>query len=336
MTSRRRTDRGQVTATLVSALIVIVAAVGGSLLLWSVRGQLPEVVATHWGPDGNADAFRPVAELYVQNAVVVGVLPLFLLVIGLVTRQGRVMGPISAATAVFMSVVMNGSLWLQRGMAAEQVPDASFDLAMVVASIAAAAVGVLGWLVFRRPRSEAPVPLNIASNAPRLLVDEAVTLAWTGRTRLAPAAIVVLGIGTLATVIPVPLMVASGNWGSAIVMALLAVVIAVLGLAMAANVAVDARGVRARALGFIPWADVPMQTIAGATVKNVNPLGDFGGWGLRAGFNGERGLITSGGPALRIDRGDQGPFLITLSDAEAAAATLNTLLARREGHDERQ
>lgn len=336
MTNRSRTERGQIAATLVSALIVIVAAVGGSLLLWSGREQLPTVVATHWGADGNADGFRPLSELYVPNALIVSVLPLFLLVIGLAARQSRVIGPISAATAVFMSVTMNGSVWLQRGMNADQIRDASFGLVVVVAGIAAAAVGVLGWLILRRSPSSEPVPVNIATTAPRLLVDEAVTLAWTGRTRLAPVAMVVLAVGVLVNVIPVPLMIANGNWGSALVMALLAALIAVLGLAMAANVTVDARGVRARALGFIPWVDVPMHTIAGATVRNVSPLGEFGGWGLRAGFHGERGLITSGGPALRIDRGDQGPFLITLTDAEAAAATLNTLLARREGHHEQQ
>ena len=39
-----------------------------------------------------------------------------------------------------------------------------------------------------------------------------------------------------------------------------------------------------------------------------------------------------GGCPVRIERGSQeGPFLITLTDAEAAAATLNTLLSRRGG-----
>ena len=176
--------------------------------------------------------------------------------------------------------------------------------------------------------------VNIDATAPRLLVDDAVTLAWTGRTRVARAVAVVIGLGALSTAVLIPMMIAAGTWGSALLMALLTALIVVLGLAMAANVTVDGRGVRARALGFIPWFDVPLNAIAGATVVDVRPLRDFGGWGMRVGFNGERGLITAGGPALRIDRGEQGPFLVTAADAEAAAATLNTLVARRAHHDD--
>lgn len=334
MPSTVKVDRGDLVATVVSAIIVLAAALGGSLLLWAGRGQLPEVVATHWGPDGRADAFKPTAQLYVENAVIAGVLPLFVVVIGLVMKQGRVMGPISAATAIFISGVSNGSAWMQRGMTDEQVRGTSADWPIVVASVVAVVVGALLWLIFRQRPGDEAVPANIDATAPRLLVDDAVTLAWTGRTRVARAAMVVLGLGSLSSAVPVPMMLAAGMLGSALLMALLTILIVVLGLAMAANVTVDGRGVRARALGFIPWFDVPLEAIAGATVVNVSPLGDFGGWGMRAGFNGERGLITASGPALRIDRGEQGPFLVTIADAEAAAATLNTLVARRSHRDD--
>ena len=68
MPNPAKAERADVVATVVSVIIVIVAAVGGSLLLWAGREQLPEMVATHWGPAGRADAFKPTARLYVENA----------------------------------------------------------------------------------------------------------------------------------------------------------------------------------------------------------------------------------------------------------------------------
>ena len=58
-----RSDRGNIVASIVSAIIVVVVAVGGSVLLWSVRHELPAEVATHWGADGKADIFREAAVL---------------------------------------------------------------------------------------------------------------------------------------------------------------------------------------------------------------------------------------------------------------------------------
>ena len=98
---------------------------------------------------------------------------------------------------------------------------------------------------------------------------------------------------------------------------------------MSATVTVGAPGVRVRALGLITWADVPLRDIAGATVTRVNPMRDFGGWGRRLNLRGEHGIITAAGPALRLDRGHGDPLVITVTDAEAAAAAVNTLVSRR-------
>ncbi len=46
-------------------------------------------------------------------------------------------------------------------------------------------------------------------------------------------------------------------------------------------------------------------------------------------LEGEHGIITAAGPALRLDRGHDDPLVITVTDAEAAAAAVNTLVSRR-------
>lgn len=329
MTSPRKLDSGQIVASLVSTVIVIAAAIGGSLALWAFRDQLPEVVATHWGARGQANTFKPVADLYVENAVVCGVMPLFLVVLGLVMKQGRTMGPIAAGTAIFMSGVINGTALAQRGMTPEQVRTSDPGWTILWTGLVSVAVAAgLIWL-FRRRRSDVPVPVAVGDDAPRLLVDDSIRLAWTGRTPVSKGVWVALGLGALSCAIPMVFMAISGQWSSAIMMALTTALMVVLGAAMSANVTVDSRGVRVRSLGFITWATIPLETIAGATVGHVSPLGDFGGWGRRVGFNGQQGVVTAEGPGLRLDRGEEGIFVITVADAEAAAATVNTLVARR-------
>lgn len=328
-----RISRSQVVAALASAVVVVLAAVGGAVAVWSVRDELPQVVATHWGPTGRADGFQPLSGLFVENMLMCLVMPLFILVIGVVAKQVRYLGPVAGGTAVFLSSVMNGSVWMQRGMTAEQVAAASSpDLPLVAGGLVALLVGGLLHLGLRRKPSDAAVPVEIAATAPRLLVDDAVRVAWTGRTRVARAVWVLLGAVGLVTVVPMAAMLVAGTWGGAVIMAFTVVLLVVVGAAMVANVSIDARGVRARVLGVVPLVNIPLTSISAASVTQVSPLGEFGGWGLRVGLNGEMGLVTSAGPAVRIERGSQeGPFLITLTDAEAAAATLNTLLSRRGG-----
>lgn len=329
MTSKRKLDRGQIVASIVSAFIVLAAAIGGSLVIWAFRAQLPVEVATHWGMNGRPDTFKPVAQLYVENALVSGVMPLFLVVLGLVMKQGRIMGPIAAASAVFTSGAVNATILAQRGMSLEQVHASGPDWSLLWSGVVAVLVAAGLLLVFRRKPRGGPVPAAVGETAPRLLVDDSVRLVWTGRTPVSKGVWVGLGFGVLATAIPMVLMFAERQWSPAIMMAGTVVLLVVLGAAMSANVTVDARGVRARSLGFIPWATIPIDTIAGATVTHVSPLGDFGGWGRRIGFNGDQGVVTAEGPGLRLDRGEEGAFIITVADAEAAAATVNTLVARR-------
>lgn len=327
-------DRGNLVVSVISAVLVVVAAVVGGLLVWSVRDQLSEVVATHWGADGRADGFTRVADSYVINLVTIVPFCLFLVVLGGVMKQGRLLGPLAAATAVFMSTVMNGSVIAQRGLTLDEVRESQFGIEMLIGFGLALMVGVALGLTFRR-RPSGPVPAEVSDTEPRLLVDHQVMLAWTGTTTVPRVIWIILGVSALACLIPAVMSALAGSWSTAIRMLVTAAFVLTLGAAMAANVTIDGRGVRVRGIGVIPWVTVPLDQIAGASVKNVSPMGDFGGWGLRVGLNGEKGFVTSNGPALRVDQGDEPAVVITVNDAETATATLNTLVGRRSGgHNE--
>lgn len=55
----------------------------------------------------------------------------------------------------------------------------------------------------------------------------------------------------------------------------------------------------------------------------VNPMGDFGGWGLRLSVDGRVGVVLRTGEALQITRRKGRPFVVTVDDAETAAAVLS-------------
>jgi len=59
------------------------------------------------------------------------------------------------------------------------------------------------------------------------------------------------------------------------------------------------------------WKVFPWHHIKSVTEENVDPIGDFGGWGYRFTFKGKRGLIRGNGPAVKIEMKSVKLFVIT-------------------------
>ena len=328
-------DRGSVLAATVSLVVGLACPLGGAAVVWSQRHRLPERVVTHWGADGRADGFASVPMAVGMSTLIVFVLVALLAVTGLVTRQGRYLGPPAGGLGAFVSILSNGSLLQQVDLDAEAARQVQPGGVLVAGLVAGLLVGgALGFL-FRRRSPGVAVEPGIAPDAPRLLVDDRVTVAWTGRTRLSPVGLGGFGVGIVATAVPVVLSARAGNWSMAGVALLVTLLMAGLAAAMTAAVTIDERGVRVRALKVIPWLTVDLGWISGAEVIQVDPLRDFGGWGMRVGRSGARGFITSHGPAIRVDCGSEAARVVTIDDAERAVATLNTLVARKASENER-
>ncbi len=102
------------------------------------------------------------------------------------------------------------------------------------------------------------------------------------------------------------------------------------GLALArVRVTVDRRGLTVRpALVPRPRVRVPLDEIAGATARDVDPVSEFGGWGYRVRPR-RTGVVLRSGEALVVRRDNGHEFAVTVSDAHTAAALLNTLVERR-------
>jgi len=317
--------------TLVPLAVIAACVGGGAALLWSVRDELPTQIATHWDAAGRADGFSTLTEVLVTDVAFTTVMPLALLGLGLAMRQTRVLGPTSGGLAAFLAVLLFGGAFAQRGI--EAPSSAGVDLALWLAYAAGILVGVSLWLVTRRRTRPAAEPgLSLPPGAPVLATPATTKVAWTGSLRRPVNTLVPLGLGGVLVLGSVALGVATG--ALALWLPTAAIFAAVFGFLYAtieARVTIDAGGVRARGLGVVPLATIPLSAIENATLAHVDPLRDFGGWGLRGGFDGSWGLVTAKGDALRLERAGDSPYYLTVTDAAAAAAAVNTLIGRHSG-----
>lgn len=76
---------------------------------------------------------------------------------------------------------------------------------------------------------------------------------------------------------------------------------------------------------------ITWKEIKNVEIVQVNPLGDFGGWGYRATWKGNRGYILKGGPAIKIERkASDKTMTLTINQAEQAQRVLNHYLQKQE------
>lgn len=317
----RRTKR----ALWLPILTALGLVVTGDVAVLLVAGRLGGRIATHWGADGQPDGFSSPLQALGFGTIFPLAMAAFLLGVGIAAKQRSIMGAIVAGVSAFMVGLLQGSAILQAWLSGAAVVNA----AMVIGLVAAVVLGLGTYHLLRLPPSDAVAtgPLPVGAEVLDRVPDGA-RIAWTGRTRVSSAALVVMGIAFVPLLVMLGVGLFFRQWGMVLFMVVLLVVIGVLATSMFSVVTVDARGVRARGVGF-NWIDVPLSTIVGATVlPHVEPVGEFGGWGLRTGLDGRRGLVTMAGPALRLQRVDEPDVVITLADSEAAAKTVNTLVQR--------
>ena len=305
--------------------IALAAVALGVVFAW--LPQLPPTVAVHWGVHG-ADGFAPRSTLPVLLAVVGFGLPVLLGGVAVLTVRPtfgfgqKLLAASSLATTVLMTVVLLGITALQHGL--DDARHAPGILPVLILGFASAiVVGVGAWFVLPKwsrvsPSWRAAAPLTLAANERAVWLGSARFPVWMIAAILAPTILVAAvsswvvaqrgGLAWLLLMLPVVMFVAvlsSTDW----------------------RVRVDAGGLRVRSiLGFPRWT-IPAADVAEAGTTSVAPLAEFGGWGLRWAGRGRIGIITRNGPALEVRRRDGSSLVITVDDAESAAALLTARVA---------
>lgn len=312
--TRRRTA-GWVTAV---GLAVVVAAMA---VAQSWRAQLPDPVATHWGVDGTADGF---SSLNGVLAVMLGFGMALVLGFGAVTLllgQSAVTRRIGSAavigSALFISLLTLGMLYIQRGLAdARDVGGIGGVLLVAIIGSLLPAVAV-GALVPGDPRLSTSDA--VAADAPRAKLTAGERTTWVARVDAGP----VIGVGVAAGAVVLALvMVVTRVWALLIVVGLLGVLIASM---LRWVVRVDSAGLAIRSAIGWPRVHVPLDEVVRADVIEVRPLRDFGGWGLRVGRGGRVGVVLRSGEAMLVERTGGRSVAVTVDGAATAAGVLNAL-----------
>lgn len=319
---------------LVALWLPLIAAVVGLALMLAWLPSMPETIAIHWNARGQADEFAA-AWVTPVSFVAVGVgVPLLLSVLALAgSRKGewgptyRFLAALSLGTTVFLTTIVTWTFGLQRGLA-DPADAPSIVLPLAVGAAVGVVAGVAGWFV----QPAVSTSGGAASGTPARPIDLAPSerAVWLRTTTMARGGLVAI-VG--ATILLAVLTMVLGVSGIAFwwVFALVALLFAALALTTCVfRVRVDASGLRVASPVGIPRFTVPLADVSSVSVVAVDPMGEFGGWGLRVGLDGRFGVVLHAGPAIQVVRRTGRTFVVTVDDAETGAALLETL-AGREG-----
>jgi hypothetical protein len=210
-----------------------------------------------------------------------------------------------------------GSVVLNQSQLAPALPLAGGAVLGVVA-------GLLTWWLLPR---EAPTTSGIEASD-GLPVKPGEIAAWTGRVELATWFLsLITGVAAVLIVIGVLLLLTVGRHVWPIFIAPTLMLTAALTTAQFV-VTASPRGLAIRSTMGWPRLTVPIADVATARVVQIDPMADFGGWGLRWVIGprgkGRWGIITHRGPGLEVVRNDGRSILVTIDDASTAAAVLQT------------
>lgn len=301
-----------------AALAAVTVAVA---LSW--RDRLPDPVASHWGPDG-IDGSSSLVGLLVPLVAMTLAFAAVLWAVGYFWGSAAMTRRFAVGTAVWVAVFVDALVVVM--LAAQLDVATAADARDLGAGLAAAIVGALAvagtvaWLIPGDPRRPTGAP--IPAGAPRLALPESETATWVRRVRwVHPAWIVAGSLGFAAA-----MGAATRSWWFALAIA--AFLVGLLVTVTAWTVTVDRHGLVAHSRLPRPRVVVPLEEVEHAEVVRVNPLREFGGWGLRTGLGGRVGVVVRKGEALEVVRTGGRRVVVTVDDAATGAALLNTLAAR--------
>lgn len=305
---------------LVAPTAVLTAA---AALTWSWRDDLPTPVAVHWGTGGGPDGFASLASSLTTMAIIGVLMAVMFWAIGFWWGQLASTRRLSAGTSlgmsVFVSALQVGSLDMQRGVT-DAAEAGGVGAVLAIATLAALVVGVGAALLVPGDRPTL-ASSNVPDDARRTALGASERAAWVATIAGGPG----VWIGASSVLVTGVLAVVTREWWLLIIPALLLALFAGM---LAWTVRVDARGVHVRsALGW-PRTHVPLASVEEASVRDVVPFREFGGFGWRTGRDGSLGIVVRHGEGLQVVHSGGKRLVVTIDDAASGAALLNTLAER--------
>lgn len=326
MTTARPTPPHRLATTLTTLVLPLVVVAAGTAVAVSWAPRLPDPIATHWSAGDGPDGFGSFAGLLAVPLVTVVLFALGLWALaywwGRDTSTRRMSAGFASGMSVFMTTTLLGSLHVQLDLA-DAADAGGVDAVIAWAIGASLVVGTLVALLVP-PTPHVPTTAPVDPAAPRTPLAPSERAAWS-RTVTSPVG---AWVGGSVLVLQLVLAGALRSWVPLGVAALLGLLLASM---LVVRVTVDARGLTARSpLGW-PSVHVPLDEVHAARAAQVDPLGQFGGWGYRVGSGGRVGFVLRKGEGVEVERTGGRVTVVTVDDADTAAALLNTLADRARG-----
>jgi len=303
--------------------------------MFTVAGDLPDPLASHWGSDG-ADGYLSLGGHAAVAVFLGGGSGALLAAIGILARgQSQLIGRLGVGFGLGFGVLMTG---LSAAVVAGQIgltdasqAEVSAPVIWTAAGMAVLTAAVSGWLYRpgggdRSQSAETSALDDAAADAGSAVSAEARELAGSQQT------------------LSITVSMGGAKWpiclgtGACVALSLVFIhpALALLGIPAAAllwvflqgRVVVDPEGVRALAGGFWKLMPLTYREIHGASVQDVKAM-DFGGWGYRV-TAGSIGFIVRSGPALVLETGVGQRYVFSMPDAETAARACALVIAYRD------
>ncbi|MBD7995646.1 hypothetical protein H9639_10090 [Arthrobacter sp. Sa2CUA1] len=308
--------------------------------MFSVAGELPDPLASHWGRDG-VDGYMSLAGHALIVVLVGGGSGALITALGVLARgQSPLMARLGVGFGLGFGVLMTGlSVAVvagQIGLADSSRAEISAPVIWTAAGVAVLAAAAGAWLyrpgTYERTQSPETSALDDAA------ADRGSAVSLAARELAADEQ-------------PLAVSVSMGRWkwaaslgtGAAVALSLVFIhpALALCGVPAAAllwvfcqgRVIIDPNGVRALAGGF--WKLMPLTygEIRAASVQDIKAM-DFGGWGYRLN-GGSVGFIMGSGPALILEAGFAQRYVFSMPDAETAARACALVNAYRTKESDR-
>lgn len=309
--------RAALIATIWVPLAIVVLAEAAVIAIGASRGG--ELI-THWG--AGEERMGPWWTYAVLVAAIT--LPVIALVGCFIARATRMAGMNAWMPAIAMGVTVFHALGMGVGSVALNSSPLAPALPLAGGLVLAVVAALVTWRL---------LPVEVAANrgveaADALPLKRGEVAAWTGKVELpawfagliAVVAAVLIVVGALLFFTIGPQM-----WPIFLAPALL---LTVLLATSQFAVTADPRGLVARSSLGWPRFRVASADIATAGVVQVDPMAEFGGWGIRwvigPNHKGRWGIVTRRGPALEVVRRDGRAIVVTVDDPGTAAAVLET------------
>jgi len=323
------TTAQRIRIAVVGAVIPLLVAGIGIALMYSWT-DLPDPIAIHWGVDDGPNGFGSVLVIALLIGALVAIFAGVAILVIAPMRAGstptyipRVLVATSVWLSLFLTIGLVGSVATQRGlMDAALAPSPLIPL--LVACAVAFPLGAIAWVATPRAATAA----TPAGDAPALDLGTDERVLWQRSATPSPLFVGVFVVAVLLLVAGAVTAAVTGDAESVPLVVLPAIIVLATSTTLFWKVRVDATAFTTRSSVGWPRYRYAIADIAEARAVQLEPLREFGGWGIRFGVKGRLGIVLRAGEALEVERRDGRALVVTVDDATTAAALINGLVRR--------